>query len=109
MPDEKDRLGDKLHDLERAREDVYFQQRDQALIKKQQQARAGETPSALREAAPMRCPKCSESLRRRGLHNVTVDECPACGGIWLDKGEFEALAKREQEGWFSRLLRARSG
>lgn len=108
MPDEKDRLGDKLRDVERAREDQYFQQRDKELIEKQRRAKEAEAEPAKRQAAHMRCPKCGEPLRPRVLHEVTVDECPACGGLWLDKGEFEAVARRESEGWFGRLLRARA-
>ena len=42
-------------------------------------------------------------------HDITVDECPSCGGLWLDKGEFEHIAGREQEGYFGRLLRERLG
>ena len=30
--DEKDRLGDKLRDVERAREDLYFAERDRQLL-----------------------------------------------------------------------------
>ena len=55
-----------------------------------------------------RCPKCGESLSERTMRSVTVDECLKCGGIWFDKGEFEEIAARENEGWLGSLLRARS-
>lgn len=37
------------------------------------------------------CPKCRGQVMMRHFfsvkHQVEVDECPACGGIWLDQGE----------------------
>lgn len=37
------------------------------------------------------CPKCDDIVMMRHPFSfkgqVTVDECPACGGIWLDQGE----------------------
>ncbi|HEY3449566.1 MAG TPA: phospholipid scramblase-related protein [Myxococcales bacterium] len=40
-----------------------------------------------------RCPACSALLFRRVFSSIEVDGCPACGGIWLDKGELQGLAK----------------
>ena len=40
----------------------------------------------------MRCPKCGTRLNSHTLHDVSVDECPSCHGVWLDAGELEALA-----------------
>ncbi|MGC4114549.1 MAG: phospholipid scramblase-related protein [Myxococcales bacterium] len=40
-----------------------------------------------------RCPACSALLFRRVFSSVEVDGCPACGGIWLDKGELQSLAR----------------
>jgi hypothetical protein len=54
--------------------------------------------------ARMACPKCGGGLEEITHEDVTVDRCPACGGIYLDKGELERLtAKREPEGFFRRL------
>jgi len=103
MADEKDRLGNKLHDIERGREDQYFAQRDRELLEKLRKAKAQDQEAALREASLGRCPKCGRRLEARTELGVTADECPGCGGIWLDKEEHEALAKRETEGWLARL------
>jgi hypothetical protein len=106
---EKDRLGDKLKDVERGREEQYFAELDRKLIEQQRAQRergARESVEAdIKKAALMHCPKCGESLTQRTLHGVTVDTCPACQGMWLEKGELEAIAKRENEGWVSRWLR----
>lgn len=100
--DEKDRLGAKLREKEKAEEDRYFAQRDKELLEKlkQQQAEPQEVEQAL-----MRCPKCGTKLNTVEHHNITVEECPSCQGMWLDRGELEILAQRENEGWFSRFVR----
>jgi len=108
MPDEKDRLGEKLREAERGREDQYFAQRDRELVEKLKREKEAELEAQARAAAKARCPKCGEPLRPRTEHEITVDECPACGGVWLDKGEFEALAQRETEGLFAWLWRTRT-
>ena len=42
-----------------------------------------------------RCPRCSNVVLMRHFFSptraVTIDECPVCGGIWLDHGEFERI------------------
>lgn len=102
---EKDRLGDKLRDKEKAEEDRYFAQRDRELIEKMKQAQAAQEEAAQRQQAHLRCPKCGEKLTQIQYHEVTVDECPACYGLWLDHGELEAIARRENEGWLARFFR----
>jgi Zn-finger nucleic acid-binding protein len=41
--------------------------------------------------ARRKCPKCGDQIMMRHFastrREVEVDECPACGGIWLDAGE----------------------
>ncbi|GIW42530.1 MAG: hypothetical protein KatS3mg076_3107 [Candidatus Binatia bacterium] len=105
--DEKDRLGDKLRDVERAREDLYFAERDRELIAKLRQAKEKEQEETLKELAKRRCPKCGERLLERTLHQVTVEECPSCQGLWLDHGELEHILERSKEslGYFGEWLR----
>lgn len=40
----------------------------------------------------VQCPSCHVQLVQRELGQVSVDECPECGGIWFEKGELD-LAK----------------
>jgi Zn-finger nucleic acid-binding protein len=94
--DEKDRLGTKLREKEKAEEDRYFAQRDRELIEKLKQSQATAEETELRQQAHMRCPKCGEKLSSLQYHEVTVEECPACKGMWLDRGELETLAQRER-------------
>ncbi len=102
---EKDRLGSKLRDKQKGQEDDFFARRDRELLEKLRQERRD---TAGPQAGTMQCPRCATRLQERAQHDITVDECPSCGGLWLDRGEMEHLARREEEGWFGRLLRGRS-
>lgn len=102
---EKDPFGDKLKDKERAEEDLYFAKRDRELLEKMRgQDDAGREATA-RELARDRCPRCGQHLVHRAIEGIDVDECSACRGIWLDKGEVETLSRREGESWLGRLFR----
>ena len=109
MPNnQKDRLGDKLRNVEKAREDQYFAERDRELVGELKEKGEAEQEARLRTATSMRCPKCGTKLQEKMFYGVKVDDCSGCGGIWLDKGEFEALADRKNEGWLGRFLNART-
>ncbi|MDE9365465.1 zf-TFIIB domain-containing protein, partial [Luteipulveratus sp. YIM 133132] len=41
------------------------------------------------------CPKCQSEMRSYERNRVLVDQCTGCGGIFLDKGELEALSAAE--------------
>lgn len=103
--DEKDRLGNKLGEKERAEENRYFAQRDRELLEKLKQEKATTEEETLRQQSLMRCPKCGEKLVSVQHNDVSVEECPACRGMWLDRGELELLAQRENEGWLGRFFR----
>ncbi|GIW45484.1 MAG: hypothetical protein KatS3mg077_2766 [Candidatus Binatia bacterium] len=105
VSDEKDRLGQKLRDVERAREDLYFAEQDRKLIEKMRQAKAEEMEAHIRELARMRCPKCGVRLQHVIERGIAVEECPQCRGVWLDHGELEAIAGSEKEGWIARWLK----
>jgi hypothetical protein len=103
---EKDRLGDKLREAERGREDQYFAERDRELLERLRREQQAGAEGTSKEEARGRCPKCGTSLQPRSLHGVSVDACPACRGMWLDEGELQELARREDEGWIARWLRS---
>lgn len=107
-PTDKDRLGDKLRDVEHARENQYFADVDRKLIeerrKKERDAASSASADEIRAAAKNRCPRDGEPLVQHELHEVAVEVCPVCEGMWLDKGELEIIAGRENEGWVSRWL-----
>ena len=39
----------------------------------------------------MDCPACQKAMITAELHEVEVDYCASCRGIWLDAGELEIL------------------
>src|SRR6185503_10555385 len=100
MSDEKDRLGNKLREKQRAEEDRYFAEQDREKLAKLR-GQPQDAPSAQLGL----CPRCGIQLNQRDLHGVSIDECARCHGIWLDKGELESVVKREDEGWAHRWLR----
>ena len=68
MIEEKDRFGDKLRDVERAREDQYFAKRDRELIEKLRRER---------ESAG-RCLTCGAKLAENE-QGTEPARCPVCG------------------------------
>jgi Zn-finger nucleic acid-binding protein len=61
-------------------------------------------PVSIDRAAKRVCPRCPNQVLRCHYFTVRkqveIDECPACGGIWLDAGELAAIRsefKTEQE------------
>ncbi len=42
------------------------------------------------EVNTMKCPRCIEpELVTKNIETLEIDECPECGGVWLDQGELE--------------------
>lgn len=39
------------------------------------------------------CPRCKIKMEKLKKQDVIIDVCSKCGGMWLDKGETEKLAK----------------
>jgi len=97
MEDEKDRFGEKMRLVERAKEDIYFAAKDLELIAKlraQLKKVVGSRPS---DQTPG-CPKCKGELEAYSFMGFSLDRCEKCGGIWLDPGELEGLLKRATAG-----------
>jgi Zn-finger nucleic acid-binding protein len=41
------------------------------------------------------CPKCESPMRTYARNGITIDQCTACHGIFLDRGELEQLITAE--------------
>lgn len=50
---------------------------------------------ARQQAAPdLKCPKCGEEMLKKEYgyaSQIIIDTCLSCRGVWLDRGEIEAL------------------
>jgi hypothetical protein len=79
----------------RAEENRFFAERDRELIDKLKQQQEDEHEQTVKELALARCPRDGERLTQRDLQGVSIDDCPVCHGMWLDKGELEALSERQ--------------
>jgi Zn-finger nucleic acid-binding protein len=103
MEDQKDRFGELMRLLERAREDIYFAAKDRELIEKLKArlAKVEKTPS---ETATLRCPKCKGELESHSFDEFLLERCKNCGGLWLDHGELEAILKKLSRGPLAFLI-----
>ncbi|HWP59804.1 MAG TPA: zf-TFIIB domain-containing protein [Candidatus Acidoferrales bacterium] len=91
MENEKDRFGETMRLVERAKEDIYFAAKDRELIEKLK-ARLRRVEKA--GAETLRCPKCPGRLESYRFMEFLLDQCVDCGGVWLDKGELEGILKK---------------
>ena len=42
----------------------------------------------------MKCPVCDSDLQMSERSGVEIDFCPACRGVWLDRGELDKIIER---------------
>ena len=67
---------------------------------------------------PRLCPRCPDQVLNRRFFSesksVELDQCPTCGGLWLDEGEFSRVhqemkgAKTAPPGWAAAIALAAS-
>ena len=96
-------MANKWDERKKAVEDEYFVKKEKELIEKLKVTKEKEAAQSVKEICRMRCPKCGEPLKERTFQKVLVDQCAGCGGIWLDPGEMEEIAGREQGSWLGKL------
>jgi len=44
------------------------------------------------------CPTDSNVMDKDIVHNVIIDRCEKCGGVWLDGGELDVMKKAIESG-----------
>lgn len=81
-------------------EDEYFAREEiekkHKLARELREKQAKSEAEALRKLHWMHCPKCGQELHTIRFRAVDVDRCFNCGGTFLDAGELEKLAGREE-------------
>jgi hypothetical protein len=82
MADEKDRMGSKLHDAEKAREDQWARQHDEELLEKMRKRLHSHV-----------CPNCKQVLVAKTENGVHVHACPSGHGAWLEEGTLKSVLK----------------
>lgn len=96
MDAEKDRWGDKLHDVEKAREDKYFAERDREMLEKLRR-----DPGL---AGGLTCPGCGAKLEVLEEGPLRVYACQAGHGWWLTPDDLRALGELANKLLLDRLL-----
>ena len=96
MSDNKDRFGDKVRDLEKAREDQWASQRDRELLEnlRRKQAELKSAMSAATETIGMLCPRCHQALVKGEQKHLALLSCPNNDGAWIDQVELDRLLGR---------------
>jgi Zn-finger nucleic acid-binding protein len=97
MKNEKDRFGENVNFDERANEDSYFAVKEHELIENMK-AEFRQVEAARREGRIFNCPKCSGRLANYNFKEFVLDRCENCEGIWLEKGELEAIWRSAARG-----------
>ena len=87
-------------------EDEYFARID-AELRKDLRARADVERAARIATDNNRCPRDGTPMVAKESNLVTIDQCPTCEGIWLDKGELDILAtgRAEHAGFLGSMLK----
>ena len=88
---------------ERANEDSYFAVREHDLID-QMKSEYQELEAGKREALMATCPKCSGRFAKYKVKGFVVERCEKCEGIWLNKGELQAILRRQAAGPLGALI-----
>jgi Transcription factor zinc-finger len=85
MADEKDRLGSKLRDVEKAREDQWARQRDAELLEIMRK-RLSQTA----------CPNCKQFLVPKTEAGLEMNVCPRGHGAWLNAAALKTVLKEHK-------------
>jgi uncharacterized protein len=92
-------VANKWDERKKAQEDEYFVKKERELLAKLKTKQEEEARTSAKNASYMKCPKCGEPLKERSFQKILIDQCTGCNGIWLDAGEIEEVAGRDDESW----------
>lgn len=95
--------------MERSKtEEEYFAREEaeklEALRQEADRKAEEERRKALKDLHYMHCPKCGMDLKETSFRGIMIDRCESCGGIFLDRGELEALAGEDKGGVITGIL-----
>jgi uncharacterized protein len=96
-------VANKWDERKKAQEDEYFVKKERELLSKLKAKQETETKVSFQQACHMRCPKCGEPLKERTFQRIQIDQCTGCNGIWLDSGELEQVAEKENSSWLGKF------
>lgn len=89
------------------KEEEYFKKQEIERLKKLQEEKEKqmkeEEKKKLKELHFMKCPKCGMDMQEIDYKGIKIDKCFSCEGIFLDKGELEAVVRKEGEGLLKKI------
>jgi Zn-finger nucleic acid-binding protein len=88
---------------EHANEEGYFANKEHELIE-DMRLEFHKAQAARRTAELATCPKCSGKFYKYALMGFSLERCESCQGMWLNKGEFEAILRQQARGPLARFL-----
>lgn len=96
-------MANKWDERKKAQEDEYFVRKERELLEKMRAKQETEKVQDAAIASSMKCPKCGAALKERSFQKVVIDQCTGCNGIWLDAGELEQVAEKEEGSWLGKF------
>lgn len=96
-------MANKWDERKKAQEDEYFVKKEKELLEKLRSKQEKEAKASIQETCHMRCPKCGATLKERSFQKTLIDQCEGCHGIWLDAGELEQIAGKEDASWLGKF------
>lgn len=85
-------------------EDEYFARQDAALLQKERDTIASQAAEAARESHLGKCPRCGYDLHGETYHEIPVERCDHCGGVFLDSSALEQVATHHDPGILGRVF-----
>ena len=95
-------MTDSWEERKKAMEDEYFLRKEKEQIAKLKQRGEKET---VRAQCRNTCPKCGETLAPMIFRGVPLDQCTACGGVWLGPKDLQILARKDHRTWFDKWFK----
>ena len=53
-------------------------------------------------------PKMRRAVKARSFQKIEIDQCTGCNGIWLDAGELDQVAGKEEGSWLGKFWQKNS-
>ncbi|HKY08928.1 MAG TPA: zf-TFIIB domain-containing protein [Candidatus Binatia bacterium] len=96
-------MANKWDERKKAQEDEYFVKKERELLAKMRAKQEAESKETAAKTSSMKCPKCGAPLKERSFQKIAIDQCTGCNGIWLDAGELEQVAEKEEGSWLGKF------
>lgn len=85
--------------MSRENEDKWIKEQELRIRKEREREEAVQKIADEKERVKalhwMRCPKCGHEMETVNNHEVLIDQCLECEGLYFDKGEFDTLLQME--------------